>query len=123
MAAAASPRFSRPMGPNRAKPRKAPKAPKVKKPMGKGGKIALRVLCVVLCCVLVSGVSVASVIGLINGGYINVTGSTAGGDANAAFTITKVVDDSSDTSNTDSSTVKTLSNSKLPKRSFPPWCV
>ena len=105
--------------PHGAKPGKTPKAPKVKKPMGKGGKIALRVLCVVLCCVLVSGVSVASVIGLINGGYINVTGSTAGGDANAAFTITKVVDDSSDTSNTDSSTVKTLSNSEIAQKVIP----
>ncbi len=80
--------------------------------MGKGGKIALRVLCVVLCCVLVSGVSVATVIGLINGGYINVTGSSADGDAHAAFTITKVVQENSETSDTDSSTVQTLKNSR-----------
>lgn len=108
-----------PHGAKPGKTPKAPKAPKVKKPMGKGGKMAMRVLCVVLCCVLVSGVSVASVIGLINSGYIQVTGSSADGDAHAAFTITKVVQENSETSDTDSSTVQTLSNSEIAEKVIP----
>lgn len=99
------------------KPKKA-KKPRVKKPMGKGGKIAVRVLGIVLCCLLVSGISAASVIGLINAGYIQVTGSSSG-NAQAAFTITKVVEDGGAASDTVNDGIKVLTDAQIAEKVVP----
>ncbi|MGN0564053.1 MAG: S1C family serine protease [Candidatus Heritagella sp.] len=99
------------------KPKKK-KEPRAKKPMGKGGKIAVRVLGIILCCLLISGISAASVIGLINAGYIQVTGSSTD-KAQAAFTITKVVEDGETASSTADDGVKALTDAEIAEKVVP----
>lgn len=62
----------------------------------KGMPLAVKIIAAVLCCALVSGATLASFIGLVNGGYVNMPN----GGSNAAFTISRVVNDDTATSDT-----------------------
>jgi serine protease Do len=86
-----------------------------------GGKVALKIIAVVLCCLLVSGTTVGIFVMMIQNGTIAVNSGSSSTGSGAAFTITKLVSqsDSSTTTTTTTGSETKLSVSEAAAKVIP----
>ena len=94
------------------------KTPEQKKKSRKAGKIVAAIAAVLVCCAIVSGGTLAAFIGLINHGTITL--QNTGTEANPAYTITKLIDNSNkETMGAASGSVSELTTQEIAAKILP----
>lgn len=94
------------------------KTPEQKKKSRKAGKIVAAIAAVLVCCAIVSGGTLATFIGLINHGTITL--QNTGTEANPAYTITKLIDNSNkETMGAASGSVSELTTQEIAAKILP----